>query len=199
MPIPKLLVVEDNKDDLEELMRVLGRERFDVNIALSGEDGQRMLRESRYDSMLLNLKLPGVSGLELLRWAQERWPGMPVHIITGHDAPETRMDVFKAGAVCLWRKPYESAANLAVMNLLRMKENAFEEGRASAHASPKTTRAGLMTAAGILSIAGAYWVGDLNSIVSSDVSLTVKGIGVVLAAVGSALQGIHATDKTSRK
>lgn len=198
MSIPKLLVVEDNTLDLELLMRVLSKERFDVNVALTGEDAQRMLRESRYDSMMMNLKLPGVSGLELLRWSQERWPGMPVHIITGHDDPSTRMDVFKAGACCLWTKPYDAAANLAVLNLLRMKESSFEEGKASAHASPKTTRAGLMTATGILSVAGAYWAGDLNSLLSSDVSLTIKALGVILAAVGSALQGINAVDKKSK-
>jgi DNA-binding response OmpR family regulator len=197
MSIPKLLVVEDDKNDLEMLMRVLRMGQFDTNIALTGEDAKRMLLDSHYDSMLLNLSLPDMNGLELLRWAQERWPGMPMHIVTGHDAPATRMDVFKAGACCLWAKPYDSAANLAVVNLLRIKQTAFEAGQETMRSSPRTTTAGVITGLGIIAAGSAYFSGsDQLNLISNEASNIVKVIGLCMAAFGSMFHGVFASDKT---
>src|SRR5881397_2349228 len=101
---PKLLVVEDDKDDLESLMRVLRQVDFQVSIAMRGDDAKRLLMQHSYHAVLLNLSLPDMDGLELVRWCQEHWPSLPLFIITGQDHPETRLHVFQAGAISIFAK-----------------------------------------------------------------------------------------------
>lgn len=80
----KVLVVDDEegirllyKEELEE-------EGLEVELASSGEEALKRLEKTRFDLMILDIKLPGMGGIEVLRTVKERWKGLPVVLCTAY-------------------------------------------------------------------------------------------------------------------
>lgn len=107
--MPSLLIVED--DDLlrDALSAQLAQAGHGVTTAADGALGQALLESRRFDGVVLDLGLPKVPGLELLRWIRRRLPALPVLILTARDGVDDRVQGLNAGADDYLTKPFEMA------------------------------------------------------------------------------------------
>lgn len=100
----KLLVVDDEKDVQRSITRLFARVPYTVVCADTGEDALRRLTETSFDLVLLDLKLPGLDGLTVLKTALDKWPGINIIILTGHGGIGEAVSAIKMGAVDFFEK-----------------------------------------------------------------------------------------------
>lgn len=79
---------------------------YEVQTAINGEDALEQLERATFDLMLLDLRMPGMDGMEVLRQAARQHPEMPVIIITAHGTVENAVEAVKLGAVDFIQKPF---------------------------------------------------------------------------------------------
>jgi DNA-binding response OmpR family regulator len=102
----QILVVEDEPRILSFLTRGLEAEGFSVHEAVNGQDGLRRALGGRYDLLILDLLLPGVDGLRVLREVQRRRPELPVLILSARRDLPTKLRSFQLGASDYLAKPF---------------------------------------------------------------------------------------------
>jgi DNA-binding NtrC family response regulator len=83
----RALLVDDEKDLVSALAERLGFRGIEAEFAVSGTEALEKMSRSPFDVVLLDLKLPGMSGIEVLRELRRSYPDVPVLLITGHGAP----------------------------------------------------------------------------------------------------------------
>src|SRR5580658_3453316 len=116
----RLLIVEDDPKLADFVARGLRAERFAVDVAPDGLQGQSFLESYAYDLLILDLMLPQLSGTELLQWVRKRRTALPVLVVTARDATEDKVRHFEAGADDYLTKPFDFAELLVrVKALLR--------------------------------------------------------------------------------
>src|SRR6202007_325512 len=93
-----ILVIDDEAAIRESLEVLLTLEGFAVRTANDGEQGLRILEAENFDLVLLDLALPGQSGLELLPQIRERQPETPVIMITAYGTVDNVVEAIRAGA-----------------------------------------------------------------------------------------------------
>jgi len=117
----RLLVVDDDPLVRRSCERVLGRE-YDVQLSENGQDGLTLLNAESFDLILLDLKLPDIDGMEVLRRAPDRFPDTPVIIITGYATVRSAVEAVKAGAFDYVSKPFApDELEVAVHKALRQR------------------------------------------------------------------------------
>ena len=104
----RILVVEDEQDMLLGLRKILSNQGHDVEIAETGSIGLRKVEESFFDIVITDLKMPGVSGIELLRKAKEAHSDTVVIVITGYGTVESAVEAMKLGAYDYIAKPFDA-------------------------------------------------------------------------------------------
>ena len=104
-PAASILVVDDEAGIQESLEVLLSLENYAVKTAANGEDGLRMLDQSSFDLVLLDLALPGQSGIELLPQFKERQPDLPIIMITAYGTVDNVVEAIRAGAENFIQKP----------------------------------------------------------------------------------------------
>lgn len=102
----RLLIVDDEKNIRLTLDQALTAAGYEVSTAIDGEHGLDKVKESRFDVMLLDMKLPGMDGLEVLRRVSGLRSDLPVIMITAHGSVETAVEAMKLGAIDYLRKPF---------------------------------------------------------------------------------------------
>jgi DNA-binding NtrC family response regulator len=105
----KLLIVDDDEDlrqDLSQLFRKLGHH---VTAVSNGEDALVKADQTRFDVALLDLHLPGISGIDLLVQLKERQPELEALMLTAHSSIETAVQAMKRGAYDYLTKPFRAA------------------------------------------------------------------------------------------
>jgi len=112
------LVVEDDESLCESLRRDLLRAGFAVDVARNGIEGEFLGSTERFDLAVLDLGLPGMPGLEVLRRWRAANNRVPVLVLTARDAWHERIDGFKAGADDYLGKPFH--AEELVLRLLAL-------------------------------------------------------------------------------
>ncbi len=115
----RLLIVEDRDSLRRMLERALGQEGYEVAAAADGRAGMRLLAERPFDFVLTDLKLPDVSGLEVLEASRAAQPRVPVVVLTGYGTVGTAVEAMKLGAYDFLEKPLE------IDDLARMIERAI--------------------------------------------------------------------------
>jgi DNA-binding response OmpR family regulator len=101
-----LLIVEDETKVAQALKEGLEREGYDVTVAGTGEDGYYLLDARPFDLVVLDLMLPGRSGLEILATLRTRDRGIPVLILTARDTVQDRVFGLDTGADDYLVKPF---------------------------------------------------------------------------------------------
>ena len=96
--LARILVIDDEAAIRESLEVLLTLEGYAVTMAVDGEEGMRILDQDSFDLLLLDLALPGQSGLELLPQIKERHPDLPVIMITAYGTVDNVVDAVRAGA-----------------------------------------------------------------------------------------------------
>lgn len=123
----RILVAEDDVPVAKFLSSGLEAEHFDVQIATGGREAEQMIEESHCDLMILDLNLPDLNGLEVLRHVRASKPHLPVLILTGSGRVEDRVDGLDSGADDYLTKPFAfSELSARVRALLRRSDRPFE-------------------------------------------------------------------------
>lgn len=102
---PRILVVDDEESMRFFLRRALSRRGFEVDAAPDGPSGLALFLESRPDAVLLDVRLPGMNGREVLERIRATDPAVPVLVMTGYASVEDAMGAMWAGATDYVRKP----------------------------------------------------------------------------------------------
>ncbi|HVA13158.1 MAG TPA: response regulator transcription factor [Stellaceae bacterium] len=101
----RVLLIEDDRLLAEQIGHALRAENFAVDIAANGEDGQHLGETEAYDAAVLDLGLPKVPGVAVLRAWRKKGRHLPVLILTARDGWTEKVDGFKAGADDYLTKP----------------------------------------------------------------------------------------------
>lgn len=104
----RVLLVDDEEEFVETLAQRLEVRDLDVATALSGTDALEQLEDRDLDVVVLDLQMPGVDGIEVLRKIKERKPLIEVIMLTGHATVETAIEGMKLGAFDFLIKPTET-------------------------------------------------------------------------------------------
>jgi DNA-binding NtrC family response regulator len=103
-----VLLVDDEEEFVETLAQRLEVREFDVTTALNGADALERLKDKEIDLVILDLQMPGVDGIAVLRKIKELKPLIEVIMLTGHATVETAIEGMKLGAFDFLIKPTET-------------------------------------------------------------------------------------------
>ena len=109
-PTPHILVVDDEPLVCQQLDRLYTHSGHEVTVAHSAEEALERLEKGDIDLVVTDIRLPGLSGVELTKRMQETSPDVPVIVITGYADVETAVEVLKIGASDYVTKPFSAAA-----------------------------------------------------------------------------------------
>ncbi|HRB15558.1 MAG TPA: PAS domain S-box protein [Nitrospira sp.] len=112
---PPILIVDDDPDIRESLTDMLGHEGYLVHSAASGTDALQQAKQTRYDAALLDIQLPDLNGLSVLKVLMELDASLPVIILTGNVTPENTIGSLAKGAFAYLTKPYNSQELKAIL------------------------------------------------------------------------------------
>src|SRR5271165_218462 len=110
---PRILIVEDEPGIVDFVTRGLQAAGFLVQAALDGEEGERLALAGGFDAIVLDLMLPGRSGLQILASVRGAAPSVPVIVLTARGEIEDRVVGLDAGAVDYLVKPFSMAELVA--------------------------------------------------------------------------------------
>ena len=128
-PTPHILVVDDDKLACEQLKGAYTHNHYRVTVAHSAEEALPQLAESDIDLSVIDIRLPGMSGVDLVKHIRINYPDVPVIVITGQGDLKTAIDVLKLGASDFFAKPFTMAAIQESTQLVLQKAKVFTEVR----------------------------------------------------------------------
>ncbi len=104
----RLLVVDDEEQFVEALSERLSMRGYDVTTSLTGEDAIEKIKNYNFDVVILDVRLPGIEGTEVLREIKSLKPLTEVIMMTGHGTVEMAIEGMKLGAFDFLMKPCET-------------------------------------------------------------------------------------------
>lgn len=117
-----VLIVDDSYDMLEVLQRNLKAMKFHTYQASSVGDAIDILKESKVDLLITDLQMPKVNGMHLINFSSQRYPDIPILVITGYPSVSGAVEAIKAGAIDYLTKPFTTEElNASVMKSLQIR------------------------------------------------------------------------------
>jgi DNA-binding response OmpR family regulator len=118
----RILIVEDQEPLANRIKDVLEKERYQVELALDGEIGLEQALTEEYDLVILDILLPGMNGVDVLKELRETGAKVPVLMLTAKDKTQDKVTGLDAGADDYLTKPFATPELLArIRSLLRRK------------------------------------------------------------------------------
>jgi DNA-binding response OmpR family regulator len=114
----KILVIEDDPTVGEFVKRGLEEQRWQADLVANGADGERLAASQAYDLVILDMRLPGKHGLDVLRTLRARGFERPVLVLTAQDAVDAKVETLRAGADDYVTKPFAFEELLARVEAL---------------------------------------------------------------------------------
>lgn len=114
----KILVIEDDRTVGQYVKRGLDEQGFHADLVDDGMEGLRLASGGRYDLVVLDLRLPGMTGLEVLRTLRDRGMTVPVLVLTAQDALDFKVQALRSGADDYVTKPFAFEELLARVEAL---------------------------------------------------------------------------------
>lgn len=121
-----ILVVDDEKNQREILETILSSEGYDVTTASSGEAAMKFVESRRFDLVLTDLKMAGMSGLDLLKELTNFDKSIIVILLTAHGSVDSAVDALRLGAFDYLQKPYDQAKLLETVSRALNKLSALD-------------------------------------------------------------------------
>jgi DNA-binding response OmpR family regulator len=121
----KILVIEDDPTVGEFVRRGLEEQRWHTDLVANGIDGERMALGQPYDLIVLDMRLPGRNGLDVLRSLRSRGFERPVLVLTAQDAVDAKVETLRAGADDYVTKPFAFEELLARAEALLRRPRAL--------------------------------------------------------------------------
>lgn len=112
----RVLVVDDEENMVHFLTKLLAREGYEVKGVLSGTEALECIKDTAYDLVLCDLKLPGADGMEVLKAVREALPETVVVMITAYGTIPSAIEAMRAGAYDYVTKPFRAHEILAVVD-----------------------------------------------------------------------------------
>ena len=106
LPLPPVLVVDDERNMRLSLQDMLSADKYPVRTVESAEDAMALLERESFLLVITDVRLGGMNGMEFMRRALQRWPGLPFLMITAHATPRLAVEAIKAGATEYLPKPF---------------------------------------------------------------------------------------------
>ncbi|MBI5248160.1 MAG: response regulator [Desulfomonile tiedjei] len=103
----KVLMVDDEEDFVKTLAERLEMRDVSPDVALSGEQALERVQDDVPDVMVLDLKMPGIDGMEVLRRVRKAYPQVQVVILTGHGSEKDEAEARRLGAFAYLQKPVD--------------------------------------------------------------------------------------------
>ena len=125
----KVLVIEDDPTVGQFVKRGLEEHRWTVDLVADGEEGEALARSQPYDLVVLDLRLPGRSGQQVLRNLRARGFEKPVLVLTAQDAVDAKVETLRAGADDYVTKPFAFEELLARVEALARRPRAIVSPR----------------------------------------------------------------------
>jgi DNA-binding NtrC family response regulator len=104
--MPKVLIVDDEERLRNTMRKLLAVEGLEADSAGSGEEAVEKLRAGKFDVIILDVRMPGMTGVETLAEIKKIDPEVEVIILTGYASVDTAKDIMKLGAYDYLLKPY---------------------------------------------------------------------------------------------
>jgi len=123
----QLLLVDDEERFLNTTKIVLEKRGVVTFIATNGLDALKVMDEHRIDVVILDVKMPGVDGVEVLRKSKQKHPLVEVIMLTGHASVESAIEGLKLGAFDYLLKPCNISDLIAKVNEAYDKKHSMEE------------------------------------------------------------------------
>jgi DNA-binding NtrC family response regulator len=140
----KILVVDDEEDFVEMLSLRLKEKGDQVVTASNGSDCLNHLDKQSIDVVILDLKMPGIDGIETLKQIKARHPLVEVIMLTGHGTAETAVDGMKLGAFDYLIKPSDFDTLTQKLDAARQRKDDQEERIRQAEAKLLLRRSGVI-------------------------------------------------------
>lgn len=105
MPKFRALLIDDEEELVSTLVERLGYRDIEAAYALDGPEALQKMQKSPFDVVVLDMKLPGMDGLEVLRRINLTYPEIPVLLITGHGSPASQISEKPPGVYDYLVKP----------------------------------------------------------------------------------------------
>ena len=134
----KILIVDDERNILLSLSRALTLEGYEAEVAGSGELALEKLRKGHYDLVILDIQMPGLDGIEVLRTIGKEKIKVPVIMMSGHATVETAVQATKLGAHDFIEKPIsQEKLLLTLRNTLKFQDLSRENRQLKDHLTAK--------------------------------------------------------------
>ena len=121
----RILVIEDDPTVGQYVKRGLEEHRFAVDLTTDGEEGERRASSEAYDLIVLDMRLPGKSGIDVLRSLRAKGFERPVLVLTAQDAVDAKVATLRAGADDYVTKPFAFEELLARVEALARRPRAL--------------------------------------------------------------------------
>jgi DNA-binding NtrC family response regulator len=102
-----ILVVDDDAIVIKSCKRILEAEGFEVSTVPGADKALEVLKNSDFDILLIDVKMPGRDGMYLMREIKKNWPEIPTIVMSGYPTPETITEVLRLGATLFIPKPFK--------------------------------------------------------------------------------------------
>ena len=118
----KILVIDDEPVVLNSCRKVLEEDGFDVYLVPSADEALKAMKKEVFDLLLVDVKMPKHDGIYLMQKVKEKWPDVPIIVMSGYPTPDTITDGAKMGADAFIAKPFTPDELLETIRQVIQKE-----------------------------------------------------------------------------
>jgi DNA-binding NtrC family response regulator len=126
-----ILVIDDESIVLDSCRRILESEGFDVHLVPSADKALEALKNSDFDLLLVDVKMPRHDGIYLMEEVKKKWQEIPIIVMSGYSTPETIAEGVKMGAAKFIAKPFTPDELLETILQVIQKEGGHESNEGS--------------------------------------------------------------------
>jgi DNA-binding NtrC family response regulator len=121
-----ILIVDDEHIVLDSCKRVLEADGYSVTLVTSADTALEAMSAQVFSLILMDIKMPGRDGMSLMREVKEKWPDVPVIIMSGYATNETLTQVSKTDAASFIAKPFTPDELAEAIRKVLEKEGRYE-------------------------------------------------------------------------
>lgn len=101
------ILIADDEEGIRESLNLILSETYDLVFAIDGQEALSRLTKEKFDLVLMDIKMPRIDGLEVMRRLKERQVQIPVLVLTAYQSMELAKEAIKLGALDYLPKPFE--------------------------------------------------------------------------------------------
>jgi two-component system nitrogen regulation response regulator NtrX len=120
----KILVVDDEEIVRLTLSAMIDHMGHTAECVNDGLAGKQTLKNNKYDAAFVDMRMPGLDGMNLLKWSRQQQLELPVIIMSGHGAEDSRAEALQSGAFAFLTKPFSMVGIKGLLDKIQDNFNA---------------------------------------------------------------------------